>query len=73
MKSFTGERWTYTASGLVTILAARIAALSRASQLFVGLETFKCIEYDSDYEFIGLQEVKNVKNPIPVYWVKHLK
>jgi class 3 adenylate cyclase/putative methionine-R-sulfoxide reductase with GAF domain len=73
MKSFTGERWTYTASGLVTILAARIAALSRASQLFVGPETFKCIECDSDYECIGLQKVKNVNNPIPVYWVKHLK
>jgi class 3 adenylate cyclase len=73
MKSITGERWTYTASGLVTVLAARIGAMSSESRLYVGPETYQCIEYLCDCEFIGLQKVKNVKDPIPIYWVKNTK
>jgi len=70
MKSLTGERWTYTASGLVTVLAARIGALSDGSRLYVGPETYQCIENSCDCEFLGRREVKNVKDPIPIYWVK---
>ena len=70
MKSLTGERWTYTASGLVTVLAARIGALSQESQLYVGPETFECIQKDCNSEFLGYHKVKNVKNPVPVYLVK---
>ena len=73
MKSLTGERWTYTASGLVTVLAARIGAMSSESRLYVGPETYKYIEHSCDCDFIGLQEVKNVKEPIPIYWVKNVK
>ena len=73
MKSLTGERWTYTASGLVTVLAARIGAMSGESRLYVGPETYQCIEHLCDCEFIGLQKVKNVKDPIPIYWVKNAK
>jgi len=73
MKSITGERWTYTASGLVTVLAARIGAMSSESRLYVGPETYQCIEHLCDCEFIGLQKVKNVKDPIPIYWVKNTK
>ena len=72
MKSLTGERWTFTASGLVTVLAARIGALSGKTRLYVGPETYQCVEDYVDYEFIGLQEVKNVKDPIPIYWVKNI-
>ena len=73
MKSLTGERWTYTASGLVTVLAARIGAMSSESRLFVGPETYQYIEHSCDCDFVGLQEVKNVKDPIPIYWVKNVK
>ena len=34
-----GIRWTFTASGVVTILAARLAAAAGLNQLFVGPET----------------------------------
>jgi len=34
-----GARWTFTASGVVTILAARLAAAAGPNQLFVGPET----------------------------------
>ncbi|MBW1775307.1 MAG: GAF domain-containing protein [Deltaproteobacteria bacterium] len=70
MKSLTGERWTYTASGLVTVLASRIGGLSDMSRLYIGPETHRCLGTDCACEFIGVHEVKNVKDPIPVYWVK---
>ena len=73
MKSLAGERWTYTASGLVTVLAARIGAMSSESRLYVGPETYQYIEHSCDCDFVGLQEVKNVKDPIPIYWVKNEK
>ena len=73
MKSLAGERWTYTASGLVTVLAARIGALSGESRLFVGPKTYQCIEHLCDCEFIGLQKLKNINDPIPIYWVKTAK
>ena len=73
MKSLAGERWTYTASGLVTVLAARIGAMSSESRLYVGPETYQCIERLCNCDFIGLQQVKNVKDPIPIYWVKNMR
>jgi class 3 adenylate cyclase len=70
MITLTGERWTYTASGLVTVLAARIGALSSGTKLYVGPETFNYLNEFYDYEFRGSQEVKNIKKPVPVYWIK---
>ena len=72
MKSLTGERWTYTASGFVTVLAARIGALSSKTRLFLGPETYRQVENYCDSEFLGFKEVKNVKEPIPIYWVKNI-
>jgi hypothetical protein len=71
MKSLTGKRWTYTASGLVTVLAARIGAISSESRVYVGPETYHCIERLCNCDFIGLQKAKNIKDPIPIYWVKN--
>lgn len=72
MKSLAGELWTYTASGLVTVLAARIGALSANNRLYIGPDTYRCIENDFDCEFVGLRELKNVKEPVPIYWVKDI-
>lgn len=70
MKSLSGERWTYTASGLVTVMAARIGSLSRESRLYIGSETQKYLDESYDCEFIGLHDFKNIKKPVPVYEVK---
>ena len=72
IKSRTGERWTYTASGLVTVLAARIGALSSETRLYVGPKTYQCIRDFCDCEFIGRREVRNLKAPIHIYWVKDI-
>ncbi|MBW2148460.1 MAG: GAF domain-containing protein [Deltaproteobacteria bacterium] len=73
MKSLIGERWTYTASGLVTVLAARIGALSGESRFYVGLDTYQLLENSCDCEFMGQREVKNIRDPISIYWVKNIK
>ena len=70
MKSMTGERWTYTASGLVTVLAARIGALSSRCRVYVGEDTYQCIQHRCKSEFLGLQTFKNVSDPVPVHWIK---
>lgn len=70
MKTLTGERWTYTASGLVTVLAARIGAKSSGTRLFVGPKTYHFIKDSCKCEFQGAQALKNVKAPVPIYWVK---
>jgi class 3 adenylate cyclase len=72
IKSLTGERWTYTASGMVTVLAARIGALSFQNRLYVGPQTHRCIEHHCEWELIGLTELKNVKDPVAIYWVKNM-
>ena len=73
MKSITGERWTYTASGLVTVLAARIGALSEKTKLYIGSETHKFIQVHCDCDFIGSRKLKNVSKAMPIYWVKNIR
>lgn len=73
MKSITGERWTYTASGMVTVLAARIGALSEKTKLYIGSETHKFIQVHCDCDFIGSRKLKNVSKAMPIYWVKNIR
>ncbi|MBL7212085.1 MAG: GAF domain-containing protein [Desulfobacteraceae bacterium] len=70
LKSLSGERWTYTASGLVTVMAARIGALSRGSRIYIGPETQRCLGKSYHCEFIGPRDFKNIKTPVPIYEVK---
>jgi class 3 adenylate cyclase len=70
MRSLTGERWTYTASGMVTVLAARIGAFSERTRLYVGEETFSLLTNRFHCDFQGSRKGKNVKKPIPIYWAK---
>jgi class 3 adenylate cyclase len=70
MKSLTGERWTYTASGTVTVIASRIGAESGSSRLYIGPGTYHHVQGDFECEFLGEKQLKNVKGPVPVYHVK---
>jgi len=70
MKSVTGDRWTYTASGMVTVMAARIGALSDHSRLFVGPGTMDRISANFSCESLGEHLLKNVSGRTPVYEVK---
>jgi len=73
MKSLAGERYTYTASGLTTVLACRIGAFSTNTQLYVGTGTFNYIGDYCDYEYIGEKKAKNIEESIPIYWIKNIR
>jgi class 3 adenylate cyclase len=62
-----GTRMTFTASGPVTNLAARIASAATGGDILVGPETAERIEDEIDLFYRGLMEFKNVKGKIRVY------
>jgi class 3 adenylate cyclase/HAMP domain-containing protein len=62
-----GGRWTFTASGPTTNLAARIAALSRGGEIKVGPETAERIKAYFVLEDTGHHELKNVSTPVQVF------
>ncbi len=61
-----GTRWTYTASGLTTNIAARLAALAQGGQLLVSAETRERLGDDVPAEDLGIQPLKNVERPVRV-------
>jgi class 3 adenylate cyclase/putative methionine-R-sulfoxide reductase with GAF domain len=70
MMSVTGERLTYTASGLVTVIAARIGELSENTSLFIGPETYSMIRDIYPCDFIGDCRLKNISERISIFRVK---
>jgi class 3 adenylate cyclase len=72
MRGIAGERYTYTASGLTTVVAARIGQLSTGSRLLVGPETYRRVADCCDAAPLGEKMLKNVKQPVTVYRVKGL-
>ena len=70
MKSVTGDRWTYTASGMVTVLAARIGALAQKTKLYIGPETMRQVKNDFECVSIGAYSLKNVSGQTEIYQVK---
>ena len=61
------KRMTYTASGAVTNLAARIAASAREGEILLGPETTRLVASHLEVEPRGAREFKNVKEPTPVH------
>ncbi|MBU3953364.1 MAG: GAF domain-containing protein [Proteobacteria bacterium] len=72
MKSSVGERWTYTASGLVTVLASRIGSVSENSNLYVGTDTYHKVDRLCVSECIGSLKLKNVSKEMIIYWIKEM-
>jgi len=62
-------RATYTASGPVTNIAARLAALAPGGKTYVGEESWRRVKGDFDGSFVGRFELKNITYPIGVYEV----
>jgi class 3 adenylate cyclase len=60
-------RWTFTASGSTTNLAARIAGLTRGGEVKVGPETAERIKGHYVLEDTGEHQLKNVSQPVRVY------
>ncbi|HTY23272.1 MAG TPA: rubredoxin [Desulfomonilaceae bacterium] len=72
MSRFTGTsgtRMTFTASGPVTNLAARIASAARHGDILVGPETAQRVAEDVTLFPRGLMNFKNVSEPVQVFGV----
>jgi class 3 adenylate cyclase len=62
-----GTRWTYTASGPVTNLAARLAALGDGDAVVMGSETARRLEGEIATQDWGERRLKNVEEPVRVH------
>jgi class 3 adenylate cyclase/HAMP domain-containing protein len=62
-----GGRWTFTASGPTTNLAARISGLTKGGEVKVGPETADRIKGHYVLEDTGEHTLKNVSQPVRVF------
>ena len=62
-----GTRWTFTASGPMTNLAARLAAAAGAGQILVGPETVRRLGDRYRLERLGRERLKNITEAIDIY------
>jgi class 3 adenylate cyclase len=69
-EGLAGERWTYTASGPVTNIAARLAELATHGDTYLGEETATRVKNNFSLQFLGERQAKNVQEPILVYQVR---
>jgi class 3 adenylate cyclase len=65
----TGTRWTFTASGPVTNLAARIGAFATHGSIYIGAATAARLSEEFELQELGAQRFKNVSQPVDVYEV----
>ena len=61
-----GGRWTFTASGSTTNIAARIAALSKGGEVLLGPETAGRVKDRYVLEDTGGHRLKNVSEPVQI-------
>jgi adenylate cyclase len=66
-KGSAGTRMTFTATGPVTNLAARIASSSKHGDILVGPETARRVIPEIPLYDRGLMRFKNVKEPVQVF------
>ena len=64
-----GTRWTYTASGPVTNLAARLADVGEDDAVHIGPETERRLGGAFVLDDVGEQQLKNVEEPVRVFRV----
>jgi class 3 adenylate cyclase/HAMP domain-containing protein len=64
-----GQRWTFTATGPTTNLAARFAGSAQGGEIVVGPATAERIRAHFVLESLGDRTFKNVSQPIHVYRV----
>jgi DNA-binding response OmpR family regulator len=62
-----GTRWTFTASGMVTTLAARLAAAAGEGEILAGPETVRRLGGRYRLERVGRERLKNLSEVIEVH------
>ncbi|RMF90896.1 MAG: HAMP domain-containing protein [Nitrospinota bacterium] len=69
-EGITGTRWTFTASGPVTNIAARLGELATQGEILIGEETARRVQGVVPVREIGKHHLKNVSEPVTVYRVE---
>jgi DNA-binding response OmpR family regulator len=64
-----GTRWTFTASGPVTILAARLASIADAGQILVGPQTVHRLGDRYRLQRLGRELLKNIAEAVDVHHI----
>lgn len=67
MRGNEAERWTFTASGAVTIMAARLAHYAREGQILIGEDTARRIDGRFSLNHLGKIPLKNIADSGQVY------
>jgi class 3 adenylate cyclase len=67
IEGHAGTRWTYTASGMTTNVAARLAAQASAGEIVISESTRVRLGVDVLVEDLGLRELKNVDGATRLY------
>jgi class 3 adenylate cyclase len=62
-----GTRWTYTASGMTTNIAARLAAQAGDGEVVISDSTRQRLAADVAMEDLGVRALKNVDAPLRLY------
>jgi DNA-binding response OmpR family regulator len=66
-EGMSASRWTFTASGLTTVLAARIAGLATDGKILLGPETVNRLQEEFLIQPFGEHRLKNISKLVPVY------
>jgi class 3 adenylate cyclase len=62
-----GTRWTYTASGMTTNIAARLSAQAGDGEIVLSEPTRQRLDADLAVEDLGVRELKNVDTPLRLF------
>jgi class 3 adenylate cyclase len=62
-----GTRWTYTASGMTTNLAARLAAVAEGGEVIISGTTRDRLGASADCADLGERMLKNVDRPVRIF------
>ena len=63
----SGTRSTFTATGTMTILAARLAGRAAPGQILIGPETLRRVGTHYAWQKLGCESLKNLAEPVDIY------
>ena len=67
LEGLRGTRWTFTAYGPTTNLAARLSDVAVADELLVGPKTAERVKGQFPLDHVGLRYLKNIARPVDTH------
>ncbi|MET0850623.1 MAG: adenylate/guanylate cyclase domain-containing protein [Candidatus Rokuibacteriota bacterium] len=70
LEGVAGERWTFTATGQVTNLAARLGDRARGGQILMDAETARRLGGRFRTAVLGMVSLKNMSSPVEAWEIE---